>query len=843
VEKFWSLAPDLVLEKLSGASDGLASQEAEARLAGYGPNALDKKDKAHAVKLFLRQFSSPLVLILVFAAVVAIAMNDWLDGGVIIFILIISAALGFVQEYRAANLIEALQTRLARYAQVMRDGVQQKIMVQLLVPGDIVLLSAGSLVPADGLILEAKDFFVSEAILTGESLPVEKLPGPCPESAPISQRTNAVFMGTSVRSGTARMLVVHTGKHSLYGDISTRLSQRAPETEFERGLRDFGYLLMQVMFAMTVVVFSANIILARPALESILFAIALAVGLSPELLPAIISIMLASGARRMAAKGLLVRHLSAIENLGGVSVFCTDKTGTLTTGEMQLSAAIGFEGSVSDRTRSLAILNAKFQTGMVNPLDEALLAAEPGQTNVLDQAVKLDEIPYDFSRKRLGIVVGQAQQRLLIVKGALASVLDVCDQVRLTQGGTAPLDTARADIETRFANWGREGYRVLGVASRPVDARPRYDIADETGLIFEGFLLFQDPPKPGIETTLDRLRQLGISIKIITGDNRHVSRHLAEAVGIASPVIVTGAELDEMNEAALWKRAPEIDLFVEVDPQQKERIVLALRKSRLGVAYMGDGINDAPALHAADAAISVEGAVDIAKEAADFVMLEHDLNVILAGIELSRTTFANSMKYVLATISANFGNMLSMAIATLFLPFLPMLASQILLNNLLADFPAMTLTSDSVDRDQVERPHRWDIKSIRKFMVSFGLLSTVFDLLTFAVLLWMTGSDAAPFRTGWFLESLATQLLVFLILRTRGFALKSRPGTLLLISTLAVIGFAFALPYLPLADLFGFVPLNASVIGFIAAITLAYIASTEVMKLWFFRSLARQQAT
>jgi Mg2+-importing ATPase len=836
---YWSLPADRLLAELGiSVAGGLSGAEAARRLARHGPNLVAARQQATALRLFLHQFASPLVLILVFAAGVSAIVRDWPDAVIILAILLGSTVLSFVQEYRAANAVARLQAHISIKATVVRDGRPQSIPADRVVPGDVVLLSAGNLVPADGLVMEAKDFFVTQAVLTGETFPVEKEAGIVAVDASLPGRTNCVFMGTSVRSGTARALIVRTGAGTVFGEIADRLALLPPESEFERGIRHFGYLLTQVMAVIVVVVFAANLYLERPLVESLLFAVALAVGLSPELLPAIMSVTLSAGARKMAERGVIVRHLSAIENLGSMDVLCTDKTGTLTEGVVRLDGAVDAAGQPSATLLRHAALNARLQTGLANALDEAIVAAAPGAACDGDSR-KLDEIPYDFMRKRLSVVVADAEAAasgpLLIAKGALANIVEICD--RVAEGAAAaPLDDAgRARIAGLFAQWSAQGYRVLGVATGRVAAKPRYTKADETGLAFAGFLLFLDPPKAGIRESLAALAAAGARVKIVTGDSMLVAVHLAAAVGMPVEQRLTGKQLNDLPDEALWHLAERTDLFAEVDPNQKERIILALKRTGHVVGFLGDGINDAPALHAADVGISVDSAVDVAKQAADFVLLKRDLDVLRQGIEAGRTTFANTLKYIAATTSANFGNMISMAAASLFLPFLPLLAKQILLNNFLSDLPAIAISTDHVDREQVERPHRWDIRAIRKFMILFGLVSSLFDFLTFGALLFVVHATAEQFRTGWFIESLLTELLVVFIIRTAQPFYRSRPGRLLLLSSGLVIAIALLIPYLPFAEFFEFTPLPLPVMAMLLTITALYVIATEVVKRFFYR--------
>jgi Mg2+-importing ATPase len=835
-EDHWSQPPGRLLEALRAVEQGLTAAQAAERLRQYGPNTIDTTGKAGALGLYARQFKSPLVLILIVASVVSLVATEWVDAGVVLAVVFGSTLLGFVQEYVAGNAIEKLRSQITIKAVVVRDGADLTVPATAVVPGDVVRLAAGSLVPADARVLEAKDFFVSQAVLTGETFPVAKVPGVVAPQATLTERNNCVFMGTSVRSGTARVVVAATGRRTVFGQIADKLALRPALTEFERGIQRFGYLLTRIMLAMVIVVLAINIFLAKPPIESLLFALALAVGLAPELLPAIISVTLSHGAKRMARLGVIVRRLNAIENLGSMDVLCTDKTGTLTVGVVQLDGAVGPAGRPEPGVLRLACINSRLQTGMANPLDEAVSAAGDKAGLSLAAVRKVDEIPYDFVRRSMSVVAADATGgRTLVTKGALANVLAMCDRVR-DAGGASALDAAaRAGIEARYDAWSTQGFRVLGVASRTVDERAGpYTRTDEAGMCFEGFLLFLDPPKDDVRRTVLDLAQRGVALKMITGDNHKVARHIAQAIGLPVDATLTGAGLAAMSDEALMHAAQRTTVFAEVDPNQKERIILALRKTGHVVGYMGDGINDAPALHSADVGISVDTAVDVAKDAADFVLLRKDLTTLRAGIDEGRLIFANTLKYILTTISANFGNMFSMAVASVWLPFLPLLASQILLNNFLSDIPAAAIAGDSVDEEWVAQPRRWDTGFIRDYMVLFGLVSSVFDFLTFGALLWLFEATPEAFRTGWFIESLLTELVIALVVRTRGPFWRSRPGHLLLASTAGVIALALALPYLPFASVFGFVPLPASMVLAMIALTLAYVGAAEVAKRYFY---------
>ena len=837
--EYWSITPEQLLSTLKTSEKGLSQKDVEERLKQYGLNALEQKRQATAFILFLSQFKSPLVLILIFAAIISIIVGEWTDASIVLAVVFGSTILGFVQEYSASNAVQKLRSQVTIKSNVLRNGQTQLIPSEQIVPGDIVLLSAGSLVPADGVVISARDFFVNQAVLTGETFPVEKKPGTVPAKASLSERTNCVFMGTSAGSGNAQVLIVETGKSTMFGQIAERLSLHPPETEFERGIQRFGYLLTQVMLVMVIFVLAVNIFFKKPPIDSLLFALALAVGLAPELLPAIISITLSHGAQKMAKRGVIVRRLNSIENFGSMDVLCTDKTGTLTEGVVRLDGAVDLQGQPSKSVLHYAYLNAHYQTGLNNPLDEAVIvyAEKSGMDGSAEQ--KINEIPYDFIRKRLSVVISNAQgKHTIITKGAMEQILGICINVQ-SENDLRPLDdTTRKDIEQRYSEWSEKGFRVLGVATKDIDNQQEsYSRSDEKGLSFAGFLLFFDPPKADVHQVIADLAKRGVQLKIITGDNQKVARHIAEAVGLPLSGILTGSELDELHDEALWHAAERTTLFAEVDPNQKERIILALQKTGHVVGYMGDGINDAPALYAADVGISVDTAVDVAKDAADFVLLRQDLGILKEGIDEGRITFANTLKYILTTISANFGNMFSMAGASIFLPFLPLLAPQILLNNFLSDIPGTTIASDNVDPEWVEKPRRWNTIFIRNYMILFGLVSSIFDFLTFGILFFLFRASPEEFRTGWFIESLLTELVIALVVRTRHVFFRSRPGKLLLVSTLVVIGITLILPYLPFNSIFGFIPLPAPLMLAVIGLTLFYVAVTELAKKYFYSRL------
>ena len=840
-DAFWAEPAEALLARLKTGRKGLSAAEAAIRLAKDGPNALASGRKLRALPVLARQFRRPLVLILVGAASISAFVGEAHEAIIIALIVLGSCLLGFFQEYAASQATEKLKERLSRRAVVLRDGADVTIPASGIVAGDVIRLSAGSLIPADGVLLESRDFNVSEAVLTGETFPVVKVPGVAEKDATLSHRTNTVFAGTSVRSGTASALVIHTGSRTEFAAIAASLERAVPETEFAIGIRRFGLLMTEIMFAIVIVVFFANALFGRPLTDSILFSLALAVGLTPELLPAIISVTLARGARTMAANGVIVRRLEAIENLGSMDILCTDKTGTLTEGVIHLDGWLDPEGKPDAEVLLLARLNAGLQSGMANPLDEAITATparDPRETTYR----KRDEVPYDFVRKRLSVIADDPDGRtLMICKGAVDAVLSVCAAV---QEGDAvvPLDTGRLQrVQALFRGWSEQGFRVLAIATRALSGPGPFTRNDETGLTLSGFLLFLDPPKAGVDICLRELAARGIAVKMISGDNRYVAAHLARSIGMKAEHVLTGIEVAQLSTPGLAARAARVDLFVEIDPNQKERIVAALRSRGHVVGYLGDGINDAPALHEADIGISVDKAVDAAREAADIVLLKQDLGVLVKGVDDGRMTFANTMKYISITTSANFGNMISMALASIALPFLPLLAKQILLNNFLSDIPALAIATDQVDEADCARPRHWDIAFVRRFMVTFGLVSSLFDLLTFAFLIFLVRASEAHFQTAWFVESLVTQLSIVLIIRTRQHFWQSRPSGLLMALIGLIAAVAVMLPVLPVAPWFGFVPLPLTVVLGLAGISLAYLLVSEATKSWFYRAEERRR--
>lgn len=834
--EFWALPVTDVISLLQSTPQGLTQDNASQRLLQFGRNELSAQAAGGWRTCLWNQLKNPLQLVLAVAALISIFAGEWPDAIIVLCVVTGSTALSFVQEYLADNAINQLRHRLSTRALVVRDGVERQIPATDLVPGDLVRLSAGSLIPADGILLTADDLYVNQATLTGEVFPVQKEPGIVPPGSSLAEQTNRLFLGTNVRNGTGSLLITQTGEETVFGKIAGRLRLQKPETEFERGIRQFGILLTQIMLLMMPIVLAMNLVRSKPPIQSLLFALALVVGLAPELLPAIISMTLSHGARRMARAGVLIRRLNAIENLGCMDVLCTDKTGTLTEGTVQLHSACDSDGRDSERVLRLAGLNATLQSGLSNPLDDALVARIAQEQIDLTGFRKAEEIPYDFVRKRLSVVVEDAMGQLqLITKGAFTSLSGVCTQLR-TPGGNEPLtEHQQQHLQQQFADWSARGFRVLGLGTRLLPTRrDHYSRDEEADLCFEGFLLFHDPPKRDVIQTVQDLAERGVTLKMITGDNPLVAAHLAAAIGLPPEQVLTGRDLNRLSDEALWHLAERTSVFAEVDPGQKERIIQALRSTGHVVGYLGDGINDSPALHAADVSISVENAADVAREAADIVLLQPDLSILRDGIDEGRRTFANTQKYILTTSSANFGNMLSMAIASLFLPFLPLLASQILLNNFLSDIPGTAIAGDAVDPEWVRRPHKWDSRFLTRYMLVFGAVSSVFDLLTFALLLLVFRAGEAEFRTGWFMESLLTELVIALVVRTRRPFYRSLPSRWLLLSSLAVMAVTVGLPLIPLGNRFGFVPLPFHLWLAVLGLTAAYVLVTELTKAAFY---------
>jgi Mg2+-importing ATPase len=805
---------------------GLTADEAARRLTEYGPNEPVRIRRLSALRQLVGLFATPLVAILLVAAVLSAALGQRADAGIIITIVLLGVGISFWQTFRSNRAAERLKTSVMPTATVMRDGGWHEVPLTTVVPGDIFRLSAGDLIPADARLLASKDLAVQESALTGESMPADK------------HVPDRVFLGTSVISGAATAVAEQTGPRTQFGAIADRLTVRPPETEFERGLRRFSVLILQTTIALVLLILVVSIALKRDAFESVLFAVALGVGLTPEFLPLIASIALTEGAIRMARDHVIVKHLPAIQNFGSIDILCSDKTGTLTRGVMTLERAIDASGAESDRVFTLGYLNSRFETGIKSPLDAAILAHH---TVDVSGYAKIDELPFDFDRRRLSVVLDAPATggRLLITKGAPETILGRSAFVE-TSDGVRPLnDAERERCLARYAQLSADGLRVVAVGYREVPVRSTYALADEVDFTFAGLLAFADPILPEVSDIIARLAADGVALKILTGDSDIAARHACEQVGFSAARIVSGEEIALLDDAALGHVAEETSVFARVSPMQKHRLILALQRRGHVVGFMGDGINDAPSLHSADVGISVMSATDVARAAADIILLRKGLDVLHHGILEGRRASANMMKYLLMETSSNFGNMFSMAAASAFLPFLPMLPTQILLNGFLYNLTQVTIPSDNVDAESLRQPQRWNVRVIRDFMIVVGPVSSIFDFLTFAVLLRVFHASQSLFHTGWFVESLATQTLVLFVIRTMGNPLKSRPSAALTFTAVAIVAVGAALPLSPLSALLGFVVPPFRYGLFVAGATAGYLGLVQVVKIALVRRLSR----
>lgn len=817
LQNFWRFSAEDLLKLLRTSVNGLTDREVCRRSTTRKNHRLNTTKAQNPFFLLLFQFNTPLIYLLLSAVLLSLFFRERTDAMIILTILLGSGILSFYQERKAACAVRDLLNIVKTKTWVIRSSIRQEVDSYDVVPGDIVFLSAGDRIPADCYLLEAKELHVDESILTGETFPAEKIPGIVKKDERLSERTNTLFMGTHVVSGSATAVVVHTGKETEFGQISEKLSYRSKENSFEFGVRRFGYFLLEITLMLVLLIFIFNMYFGRTFVESLLFALALAVGLTPQLLPAIISINLSLGAKQMAKEKVIVKKLAAIENFGGMDLLCVDKTGTLTQGKMGLTKAVNMQGTEDAKVAFWGYLNAFFQSGYTNPIDEALLKID---TINITGWRKLDEIPFDFIRKRLSVLVASEEGEWMITKGAFSQMLEVCRDVE--------------GAEALFSEYMEQGYRVIAIAVKKMHGASLVRREDEKEMTLLGFLLFSDPPKENIVQTIDELKQLGIKLKMITGDHRLAAVHFAKILGIPSDEIVLGLDLHKISDTALLHLVGKTTIFAEVEPNQKERIILALRKRGHVVGFLGDGINDVTALHAADVSISVNMAVDIAKEASDIILLDKDLSVLKTGVIGGRKTFANTIKYIFMATSANFGNMFSMAGASLFLPFLPLLPKQILLTNLMTDFPEMTIATDRVDAEMLKKPLKWDLFAIRRFMLVFGLVSSVFDCITFLGLLFIFHAPIATFRTAWFIESVLSATAIVLVIRTMKPFFRSKPSRYLAMTVFFVMLAASILPFTPLALMLGLEALSAPYFVFIGSVLIAYIFSVECIKRWFY---------
>lgn len=828
------LSHDELYKTLKSSPQGLSEEEAGKRLS----NQAGIKQRSQLSKdafLFLLQFKSPLVLLLVFGLTISAALGELMNSIIIFLILLLSGTLGFIQERKAGKAAEKLRKLVQSKATVQRGGQIREIEINKVVTGDIIHLNAGDIIPADSIIIECKDLYVNESILTGESFPAEKRAEVISTDELSKKSASLVFKGTHVVSGTAIVIAAETGLLTEIGQIELKSGAIIEHTAFETGLRKFGFLLMQLALVLAGGILIFNISVGKPAIDSILFALALSLGLTPELLPAIVTITLSSGAKRLAQEKVIVKKLASIQNLGSIDILCCDKTGTLTEGVISINSFLSAEGTPSEEVCKYAFINSSFESGYNNPIDDAIRK----QLKIdISDFTKFDEVPFDFIRKRLSIVTATKEgKHIMITKGAVNPVLDVCSSVQQTNGTTAPIALYIDKISKHVNDQNASGYRVIAIAHKDVTDDPVINKDDEKDMTFLGTIALSDPLKAGITNTIQELRNNHVSLKIITGDNITTATAIASQLNVPAERVMSGSQLDNMDDHALMIKAKDTDVFAETVPSQKERIVKALQHSGYVVGYMGDGINDAPALKAADVGISVNNAVDIAKESSDIILLEKELGAVIKGIVEGRKTYLNTLKYILITISANFGNMISMAIASALLPFLPLLPSQILLTNFLTDLPALSISSDKVDKELLEKPRQWNISFIRRFMLIFGLESSIFDLITFVVLIRIIHANFILFRTGWFVESVITEILLLFIIRTRRAFIKSPPGMFLLTSSALIVTFVLVIPFIPFSRWLGFTPVPATVMFSMLLITIVYAICSEITKKIIFRKL------
>lgn len=849
-EKAEPLADELLVlpiedmfHRLNTSQSGLSSQEAEKRLERYGRNELAKRKRRTGVTEFLYHLRNPLILILLLAGLISgfseIRANQIpVDATIIFSILILSIVLDVYQESKAENAAEILKEKVTTTATAFRDGTLKEVKLVEIVPGDLIRLSAGDMVPADARVITAKDLFINQSALTGESFPVEKTAESLKaQNLPTTEWSNCLFLGTSVVSGTATAVVIRTGNSTEFGKIAKKLAGRDIETDFERGLRRFGFLIMEVTILLVLFVFMVNALYKRDAVESLLFALALAVGLTPELLPMIISINLSKGALSMSKRGVIIKRLSSIQNFGSMDVLCTDKTGTLTENKISLVLHEDIEGKDNDKVLLYSFLNSYFETGLRSPLDDAILAHKEIDVS---QHQKIDEVPFDFTRKRVSIVVEHERQRFFIAKGAPEEIFKVCTYSEYRDVIVDFASELQKMAEQRYLDLSAEGYRVLGVAYKKIKKEKAvYSISDESDMVLLGFVAFLDPPKETSKESVELLKKSGIEFKILTGDNELVTKKTCEQLDFKITGIATGSEVQQMGDDALARVVEKSNVFARVTPAQKDRVINALRNNGHVVGFLGDGINDAPSLKTSDVGISVDNAVDVAKESADIILLHKDLTVLQQGVLEGRKTFGNTMKYIMMGTSSNFGNMFSVAGGSLFLPFLPMMPIQILLNNLLYDISELTIPTDDVDPEYVEKPKKWDVSFIKQFMIFMGPISSIFDFLTFFIMLFVFQATAQPglFQTAWFIESLCTQTLVIFVIRTRRSPFyKSKPSRPLLISTLAVVGVALVLPLTFVGRrLFAFIEPPLAFFAILVVMIATYLTLVEIVKRWFYK--------
>ncbi|MCX6684328.1 MAG: magnesium-translocating P-type ATPase [Methanoregula sp.] len=828
------LSEDELYSYLGSSPGGLNSQQVQEGFVRYGHNDISRIRKPPVIFQFLSHFKNLLVIILLFAATISMFVGELIDAVIIFFIVFASVTLDFFQEYKAEQTADLLRQKILTRATVYRDGKVQDLPITELVPGDLITLTAGDIVPADARVLKARNFYVNQSSLTGEPFPVEKHPGVASAGTPVTAADNYIFLGTAVVSGTATALITKTGASTEFGKVAKTLVERPPETEFERGLKQFSYLMSKFVFFLVIFVFFTNALFRHGILDSLLFSVALAVGMTPELLPMILSLNLSKGSIAMSKKGAIVKHPESIQNFGSMDVLCTDKTGTLTKNEIALVKHLDTEGNDSETVLLYSFINSSFDTGLKSPLDEAILRFRHID---IERIRKIDEIPFDFIRKRISVIVSDGARNMIVSKGAPEEIFRICTFVE-RNGTIKPLTGPdRERIEGIYQAQSSSGFRTLAVCYRPLpEDITQFSTSDENEMILSGFITFIDPPKETARDSIRLLGQSGIELKILTGDNELVTKKICEEIGIEVKGVLTGDDVEHMDVQTLSRVVEDVSIFSRMTPVQKNRVMMALKKNGHVVGFMGDGINDAPSIREADVGISVENAVDIAKESADIILLKNDLRILNDGVLEGRRTFGNTMKYILMGTSSNFGNMFSVAGASLFLRFLPMLPIQILLNNLLYDISESTIPTDNVDESYIRSPKKWDMDFIRRFIMVFGPISSVFDFLTFIILLFVFAADAVLFQTAWFVESICTQTLVIFVIRTRVVPFyQSRPSRLLVTSTVLIVAIACILPFTIIGGLFGFIPLPTSFFVVLAGLVIGYLIIVELVKRWFYK--------
>lgn len=836
MKEFWSYDLDGILKRLKTNKAGLSSKEAEERIDKYGQNIFEEKKSSSNLGIFINQFKSPIIMILIFAAILSMFLKDYSDGIIILIIIMISAFLSYSHESKANNAVKKLLSSVSVKSSVLRDGKLEEIDNAMLAIGDIINVKTGDMIPADCLLIEENSLSMDESSLTGETFPVEKTIQKLPANTGLFDRKNSLWMGTHVISGSGTAVIVNLAKDSEFGKITLSLDKKDSDTDFEKGIRDFGNLILHVTTLLIGIIFLFNIILNKSFLESFMFALALSVGLTPQMLPAIISVNLSQGAKRMSEQGVIVKKLNAIENFGSMTVMCSDKTGTITQGRVKLDSALDCNGEKSDNVSKLAAINSYFQEGYTNPIDQAILEANK---NDFSKYEKIFEIPYSFESKLLSVVVKTDLdfdcRNIMVTKGALTSILNICKTYEKSDKTSGYIEEVRTRILDLFDKYSSQGYRILGVAHKFIEDDIEIKNLRAEDMVFVGLLLFMDPLKDDIKDVVAEMNRLGVSLKMITGDNSLIAKNIGSQIGLNPEKILLGEELDSYSISQLNKKVLDIDIFAEISPNQKEKIIMAYKQAGEIVGYMGDGINDSPAIKQADVGVSVNTAADTAKDAASIVLLQNSLKVLVSGISEGRRTFINTLKYIFVATSANFGNMFSMAGASLFLSFLPLLPKQILLTNLLTDFPSLQIASDSVDEDWLKSPVKWDTKFIKKFMILFGIISSVFDYITFALLLFTFKADERLFHTGWLLESIISAMVVMLIVRTARPVFASKPSNKLLVAIMGVAVVLFLIIYSPISSYLGLIALPIKILISLLGVSLLYALTAEMLKNFFYK--------